>query len=531
MNHSFEPVWSARENARCARIRFAERASAWLMVFAPDESTLWQWGGAKIPAATMMPANLAATLDGLRLAAETAGGALRTLRDLPPGAKITEPLRLEGSAHIYELVAVRRASGELQCTISNITAHERLLQHFQGLAREFLDEPSIQAVLNLAGTTLAELERHKEITELTTGVQGLLDQWAAIYPQFRAVALQYLQQRTEQYRVLRDSHTPFAPLPKARDEALEEFEAIERFMQHAIPRYGIAYATGNVLLLNHAAQGEYADAEAAAMALGIHESQRSVWRTFFQMPETDSVGAHFWAGGIRYRAFQRIVPEGRQFMLAPTAAHFSADPFERIHALKGLGSYLENFPMMRDAGFSAEDIRELLQAFVTGVLCQLGELAAIAERRDGAGDLVMSLADLQRLLEKKSQARSPLQVTIPTEDKTETVPMGIVTAIDLLVDNARRHGAAQRIRVDLRADGQRLSVAVEDNGAGIPADHLARLQRVIDFGQFDAAATTGGHGYGVLTVARTARMLCNGSLSVTSRPGCTRFVMAWDRAC
>ena len=52
--------------------------------------------------------------------------------------------------------------------------------------------------------------------------------------------------------------------------------------------------------------------------------------------------------------------------------------------------------------------------------------------------------------------------------------------------------------------------------------------RVTGYG-FDPEVTTGGHGYGVLTVARTALALRNGSLTVASQPGCTRFVIAWDR--
>lgn len=336
--------------------------------------------------------------------------------------------------------------------------------------------------------------------------------------------------RTEQQAVVRNSRTEFAPLPKAREVSAEELDAIERFMQHAIPQYGVAYGTGVVNLLNHAVQGEYADATAAAVAVGIHESQLSAWRAFLESPEPDDVGAHVWAGGIRYRAFQRAVSEGRLFMLAPSARHFAADPLEQIHAVKGLCSYTENFPSMRDAGFSAEDKREMLQAFVTGAICQLDELAAIAERRDVPLQATLSLAELRRML-AKTYVRSPVEVCIQAESRAETIPMGVVAAIDLLLDNAKRHGAAERIAVSMRVDGQRMSVAVEDNGIGIPIDHIARLQRVIDFGQFDAEATTGGHGYGVLTVARTARSLCNGSLSVTCRPGCIRFVMAWDRVC
>lgn len=65
------------------------------------------------------------------------------------------PLLLEGAEHIYEMVAVRRGTGELQCTISNVTVHERLLRHFQRIAQDFLAEPAIKAKGELANETLA----------------------------------------------------------------------------------------------------------------------------------------------------------------------------------------------------------------------------------------------------------------------------------------------------------------------------------------------------------------------------------------
>ncbi|TAN52280.1 MAG: hypothetical protein EPN21_04375 [Methylococcaceae bacterium] len=524
-----ESLASSNESLRHARISFAERARVWLMVFAADESTAWQWGGAAVPAAAHRPATLAESLVRLRLLPGVAEQALWVVRELAPGKKIADPLLLKGVEYIYEMVAVRRGTGELQCTISNVTAHERLLRHFQQIAQDFLAEAAIKAMRILAEATLAELERQHETTALTGAPAVLIDQWVATYPDFSALTLRYMQKRTEQQSILRDSRTVCAPLPHARHVSPDELDAVGHFMRYAIPQYGFVAETGVVKLLNHAAQGEYADASAAAAALGIHESQLSVWRAFLESREADDVVAHVWAGGTRYRALQRTVAEGRLFTLAPSARRFAADPFEQIHALKGLGSYPENFPVMREAGFSAEDIREMLQAFVTGALCQLHGLAAIAERCDVSAPVTASLAELRRILITRN-APSRIEVAIPAENQAETIPMGVVTAIDLLLDNARRHGAAKRIGVHMRVDGNRMCVAVEDNGSGIPVERLTRLQRVIDFGRFDPEVTSGGHGYGVLTVARTALMLRNGSLAVASRPGCTRFVIAWDRA-
>ena len=91
-----------------------------------------------------------------------------------------------------------------------------------------------------------------------------------------------------------------------------------------------------------------------------------------------------------------------------------------------------------------------------------------------------------------------------------------------LTGNALVHtpaGTTVRLRVEQR--GSRVALAVEDNGPGIPAEHLERVfQRFyrVDGGQ------ASGSGLG-LAIARELAGRMGGTVTVTSRPGATVFTL------
>jgi two-component system OmpR family sensor kinase len=91
-----------------------------------------------------------------------------------------------------------------------------------------------------------------------------------------------------------------------------------------------------------------------------------------------------------------------------------------------------------------------------------------------------------------------------------------------LTGNAIVHtpaGTTVRLRVEQR--GSRVALAVEDNGPGIPAEHLERVfQRFyrVDGGQ------ASGSGLG-LAIARELAGRMGGTVTVTSRPGATVFTL------
>jgi signal transduction histidine kinase len=85
------------------------------------------------------------------------------------------------------------------------------------------------------------------------------------------------------------------------------------------------------------------------------------------------------------------------------------------------------------------------------------------------------------------------------------VEVGLYRILEEALENARRHSDAQRVRVEIEADGKTVSLIVEDDGQG-----------------FDPASLTsdgdGDHGFGLLGIRERARIL-GGSFTISSTPG------------
>lgn len=85
-----------------------------------------------------------------------------------------------------------------------------------------------------------------------------------------------------------------------------------------------------------------------------------------------------------------------------------------------------------------------------------------------------------------------------------------------LLQNAIRHTPADgTVRVEARADGERLEVVIADSGEGIPAAHLDRVFE--PFWRGDAARTTPGAGLGLALAKRITETL-GGDIHVDSSP-------------
>jgi signal transduction histidine kinase len=78
--------------------------------------------------------------------------------------------------------------------------------------------------------------------------------------------------------------------------------------------------------------------------------------------------------------------------------------------------------------------------------------------------------------------------------------LALKRAFGNLVQNALKYGGAARVRVALEND--RIAIAVEDDGPGIPESQLEQVFEPFVRGEPSRARATGGHGLG-LTVART----------------------------
>ena len=94
-------------------------------------------------------------------------------------------------------------------------------------------------------------------------------------------------------------------------------------------------------------------------------------------------------------------------------------------------------------------------------------------------------------------------------------PLGLKRALSNLIENALRYGT--QVRLILDADHDRATIAVEDNGPGIPEESLAAALE--PFVRLDAARRrdTIGLGLGLAIVARTVERE-GGTLTLANRP-------------
>jgi signal transduction histidine kinase len=175
------------------------------------------------------------------------------------------------------------------------------------------------------------------------------------------------------------------------------------------------------------------------------------------------------------------------------AAHELRSPLASLQAQLDVAERLdEELP-------GAADIR----AEVTRMTALVEDLLSLA-RLDSGGQRVREPenVELQGLLQDVSQryvhARVPVGVAT-TELAVLARPEDLDRALANLLDNAVRH-AGTRVEVSAYDEGDRVVVAVEDDGAGIPEPDRERvLER---FTRLDAGRTrdTGGSGLGLAIV-------------------------------
>ena len=141
-----------------------------------------------------------------------------------------------------------------------------------------------------------------------------------------------------------------------------------------------------------------------------------------------------------------------------------------------------------------------------------GELAQVEDRE------VIDVTDLlDRVARENMRPGGSVEVVVEADDNLGTIwgwPGGLRLAVDNMVRNAVAHGPATRILLSGRRIDHSITITVDDNGRGLPADEhnnvLGRFAR-------GSTAAQGGSGLGLALVAQQAA-LHGGSIVLSDSP-------------
>ncbi len=207
------------------------------------------------------------------------------------------------------------------------------------------------------------------------------------------------------------------------------------------------------------------------------------------------------------------VEEGqqRQRRFVADASHELRGPLTRMRT--ELEVDLEH-PATADAEATHRSVLEE----VVGLQQLVDDLLMLARSDGGIGDVAdagsVDLAELAGAVVSRANGRSGVVVELAGVAAAPAVgrPGELQRAIGNLLDNAVRH-AASTVRVMVSRNGDTVSVAVEDDGEGIPA---ADRDRVFErFARVDAARAAGDGGAGLgLSIAREIVVRHGGTLIV-----------------
>lgn len=206
----------------------------------------------------------------------------------------------------------------------------------------------------------------------------------------------------------------------------------------------------------------------------------------------------------RLAAAQRATTNSLQAAqdFAANAAHELRTPLTAMRA---------DLDTLRIHDLPAEELAEVVQDLsraqrrVEAIITALGQLASgqLAQAEDRE---VIDVTDLlDRVARENMRPGGTVEIVVEVED-IGTIwgwPGGLRLAVDNLVRNAIAHGEATRIVLNAHRKDHTMTITVDDNGRGLPADEhetvLGRFRR-------GSTAAPGGSGLGLALVAQQAAL-------------------------
>ena len=167
----------------------------------------------------------------------------------------------------------------------------------------------------------------------------------------------------------------------------------------------------------------------------------------------------------------------------------------------------------------AEVVNDLSRAQrrVEAIITALGQLASgeLAQAEDRE---VIDVTDLlDRVARENMRPGEPVEVVVDADENVGTIwgwPGGLRLAVDNLVRNAVAHGPATRVVLSASRVDHSITITVDDNGRGLPAEEHKNV-----LGRFTRGSTAapGGSGLGLALVAQQAA-LHGGSIVLSDSP-------------
>jgi signal transduction histidine kinase len=157
------------------------------------------------------------------------------------------------------------------------------------------------------------------------------------------------------------------------------------------------------------------------------------------------------------------------------------------------------------------------QRRVEAIITALGQIASgeLAQAEDRE---VIDVTDLlDRVARENMRQGASVEVVVEADESLGTVwgwPDGLRLAVDNMVRNAVTHGPATRILLTARRLDHSITITVDDNGRGLPAEERENV-----LGRFarGSTAVSGGSGLGLALVAQQAA-LHGGSIVLSDSP-------------
>ncbi len=212
----------------------------------------------------------------------------------------------------------------------------------------------------------------------------------------------------------------------------------------------------------------------------------------------------------RQRAQQRMMLSG--------VSHDMRTPLTRMRLILSMMEPCED----RDAlEIEIADLEARLEGFLDYTRGQIAEPRVATDLRTLASELVTRYHSAGHPIRLVGSADPPPELAVQ--------PGQITRALDNLISNALRHGSA--VLVGIEPGTERLLIAVEDDGPGIPPDE--RGQAVEPFVRLDAARGAGSGGVGLGLAIATEVMRAHGGalrLEHSARLGGLRAVLDLPQA-